>query len=70
MSFALGFYEIFSYAIPGFLYILVANMFLQLFRLPHMNFAQMPGSLSFVALTATARKMMKLSYLTEKHVSP
>jgi len=52
MSFALGFYEIFSYAIPGFLYILVANGFLQLFKLPHMDLKQTPGTLGFVALVA------------------
>ena len=54
MSFALGFYEIFSYAIPGFLYILVANGFLQLFKLPHMDLKQTPGTLGFVLLMAIA----------------
>jgi hypothetical protein len=64
MSFALGFYEIFSYAIPGFLYILVVNGFLQLFKLPHMNLGQIPGTLGFVALMAV------LSYLAGHLVDP
>ena len=50
MSFALSFYEIFSYAIPGTLYILVANVALQLFDLPHMDLAKTPGTLGFVVL--------------------
>jgi hypothetical protein len=52
MSFALGFYEIFSYAIPGFLYILVANGFLQLFELPHMDLTQIPATFGFVVSMA------------------
>ncbi len=52
MSFALGFYEIFSYAIPGFLYILVANGFLQLLGLPHFDLSKMPGTLGFALLIA------------------
>ena len=57
MSFALGFYEIFSYAIPGFLYILVANGFLQLFNLPYMDLGQVEVTFGFVVL------MTVLSYL-------
>jgi hypothetical protein len=64
MSFALGFYEIFSYAIPGFLYILVANGFLQLFNLPHMDLGQIPATLGFVAL------MAMLSYLAGHLADP
>ena len=52
MSFALGFYEIFSYAIPGFLYIIVANGFLQLLKLPHVKLGQAPGTLGFIVLVA------------------
>ena len=52
MSFALGFYEIFSYAIPGFLYILVLNGFLQLFKFPHIKLGQVPGTLGFIILAA------------------
>jgi hypothetical protein len=64
MSFALGFYEIFSYAIPGFLYIFVANGFLQILNLPHMNLGQIPGTLGFLVLMAA------LSYLTGQIVEP
>ena len=52
MSFALGFYEIFSYAIPGFVYILVANGFLQLLKLPHLDLGELPGNFGFVVLMA------------------
>lgn len=52
MSFALGFYEIFSYAIPGFLYILIANGFLQLLKLPHMDLGDLSGNLGYVVLMA------------------
>jgi hypothetical protein len=52
MSFALGFYEIFSYAIPGFLYILVVNGFLQLLKLPHMDLGGLPDNFGFVVLMA------------------
>ncbi len=52
MSFALGFYEIFSYAIPGFVYILVANAFLQLLKLPHLDLGGLSGNFSLVVLMA------------------
>ena len=64
MSFAFGFYEIFSYAIPGFVYILVANGFLQLLKFPHVKLGQVPATLGFIVLTAI------LSYLAGHLVDP
>jgi MFS family permease len=52
MSFALGFYEIFSYAIPGFLYVLIANGFRQLMKLPHLDFGGQAGNFGYVVLMA------------------
>lgn len=64
MSFALGFYEIFSYAIPGFLYILIANSYLQLFKLPYLKVGELPGNFGFVVLMAI------LSYVVGHLVDP
>ncbi len=64
MSFALGFYEIFSYAIPGFLYILVVNGMLQLLKLPHMDLGTLSGNFGSVILLAV------LSYLAGHIADP
>ena len=64
MSFALGFYEIFSYAIPGFLYVLVVNGFLQLLKLPHIDLGETTGNFGFVVLMAI------LSYLAGHLADP
>ena len=64
MSFALGFYEIFSYAIPGCLYILVINGFLKLIRLPYIDMGTMSGNFGMVVLMAI------LSYLAGHMADP
>ena len=48
MSITLGVYELFAYTIPGILYIYIANEFLKLFGLSHIDYHQINDLFSII----------------------